>query len=83
MLTPNSEGLIVPIWPSLTRSAILVYASAKAITHATENIRRIKAFLTKLETTTEGLKAGLAESDELMSASKAVLVGSSSPICPP
>jgi hypothetical protein len=44
-------------------------------THTTENIRRIKASLTKLETTTEGLKADLAESNPLMSESKAILAG--------
>jgi hypothetical protein len=57
----------------------LVYASAKAIAHTTENIRRIKAFQAKLETTTEGLKVGLAESDRLMSAGKAILAWFPSP----
>jgi DNA-binding NtrC family response regulator len=61
------------------RISDLVYESAKAITHAAENIRRIKETLAKLETTKEGLKADLAESNRLMSESNAILVGLPSP----
>jgi DNA-binding response OmpR family regulator len=57
----------------------LIYASAQAITHATENILRIKASLATLEATTEGLKADLAESSRLINGSKAILVGKRSP----
>jgi DNA-binding response OmpR family regulator len=57
----------------------LVYESAKALTHAAENIRRIKASLAKLEATVEGLKADLAESNRLVSESKAILAGLPSP----
>jgi DNA-binding response OmpR family regulator len=64
----------------------LIYASAQAITHATENILRIKASLAKLEAATEGLKADLAESKRLINESKAILAGKRSPeaaSCPP
>jgi CheY-like chemotaxis protein len=53
----------------------LICESAKAITQAGENIRRIKASLAKLEATTEGLKADLAESNRLMDENKAILAG--------
>jgi CheY-like chemotaxis protein len=43
----------------------LIGEAAEAITHAGENIRRIKASLAKLETTAEGSKADLAESNRL------------------
>ena len=57
------------------RVADLICEAAEAITHADENIRRIKASLAKLEATTEGLKADLVESNRLMSESKAILAG--------
>jgi CheY-like chemotaxis protein len=53
----------------------VVYESAKAITQAGENIRRVKASLAKLEATTEGLKAAIAESHRLMNENKAILAG--------
>jgi CheY-like chemotaxis protein len=53
----------------------LICEAAEAITHASENIHRIKASLAKLEATTEGLKADLAESNRLMNESKAILAG--------
>jgi DNA-binding NtrC family response regulator len=53
----------------------LIGQAAEAITHAGENIRRIKASLAKLAATTEGLKADLAESKRLMDDSKAILAG--------
>jgi CheY-like chemotaxis protein len=53
----------------------LICEAAEAITHAGENIRRIKASLAKLEATTEGLKADLAEFNRLMNESKAILAG--------
>jgi DNA-binding response OmpR family regulator len=61
------------------RISDLVYESAKAITHAADNIRRIKASLGKFATTTEGLEVDLAESSRLMSESKAILAGLPSP----
>jgi CheY-like chemotaxis protein len=57
------------------RVADLICEAAKAITQAGENIRRIKASLAKLEATTEGLRADLAESNRLMNESKAILAG--------
>jgi CheY-like chemotaxis protein len=57
----------------------LISESAKAITQAGENIRRIRASLARLEATTEGLKADLAESSRLMNESKAILAGKLSP----
>jgi len=53
----------------------LISEAAEAITHADENIRRIKASLAKLAATTEGLKAAMAESERLMNESKAILAG--------
>ena len=53
----------------------LISQAAEAITHADENIRRIKASLTKLEATTEGLKAAMADSNRLINESKAILAG--------
>jgi hypothetical protein len=55
--------------------AALICESAKTITQARENIRRIKVSLAKLEATTDGLKADLAESNRLISESKAILAG--------
>jgi CheY-like chemotaxis protein len=57
------------------RVADLICGAAEAITHASENIRRIKISLAKLEATTEGLKADLVESNRLMNESKAILAG--------
>jgi CheY-like chemotaxis protein len=57
------------------RVAELIGEAAEAITHARENIRRIKASLAKLEATTEGSKADLAESNRLINESKAILAG--------
>jgi CheY-like chemotaxis protein len=57
------------------RVADLIGQAAEAITHAGENIRRIKVSLAKLAATTEGLKADLAESNRLMHESKAILAG--------
>jgi DNA-binding NtrC family response regulator len=57
----------------------LICESAKAITQAGENIRRIKASLAKLAATTEDLKADLAESKRLMEESKAILAGRALP----
>jgi hypothetical protein len=56
----------------------LIFEAAEAITHASENIRRIKASLAKLAATTEGLKA------RPMNESKAVLAGGppSEPVIP-
>src|ERR1700733_11177944 len=51
----------------------LISQAAIAITQAGENIRRIQA------STTEGLKAGIAESKRLMSESKALLARCPSP----
>jgi DNA-binding response OmpR family regulator len=51
----------------------LIGRAAEAITHAGENIRRIKASLAKLAATTEGLKVAMAESERLMNESKAIL----------
>lgn len=51
----------------------LVYKAANAITHAAENIRRIKTALAKLQTTTEGLRADLT-STWLTNDSKAIFV---------
>jgi DNA-binding NtrC family response regulator len=62
----------------------LISEAAKAITHADENIRRIKATLAKQEATTEGLKADLAASKRLVNDSKAILAGrpASEPVIP-
>ena len=57
----------------------LIGKAAEAITHADENIRRIKASLAKLEATTKGSQAGLAESNRLMNESKALLAGRARP----
>jgi CheY-like chemotaxis protein len=66
------------------RVADLIGVAAEAITHADENIRRIKASLARLAATTEGLKAAMAESERLINESKAILVGrpSSEPVIP-
>ena len=61
------------------RVADLISKAAEAITHADENIRRIRASLAKLEATTKGLKADLAESNRLISESKAILAGRQPP----
>ncbi len=53
----------------------LIIEVAEASTHADENIRRVQAFLAKLEAITEGLKADLAESNRLINESKAILAG--------
>jgi DNA-binding NtrC family response regulator len=62
----------------------LIGEAAEAITHADENIRRIKASLARLAATTEGLKAAIAESERLINESKAILAGrpSSEPVIP-
>jgi len=57
------------------RAADLICKSAKAITQAAENIRRIRGSLAKLEATTEALIADFAESNGLISQSKAILAG--------
>jgi DNA-binding NtrC family response regulator len=57
----------------------LVEAASIAITHGRENIRRIEASLARLEATTEGLKAAMAESDRLIKESKALLARCSAP----
>jgi DNA-binding response OmpR family regulator len=54
------------------RIAELIGEVAEAITHADENIRRIKVSLARLEATTAGLKADLAESTRLVDESKAL-----------
>jgi CheY-like chemotaxis protein len=69
-------------WPHLTkpyRIADLITEAAKAITHAEENIRRIRASLAKVQANTEGVKADLAETDRLTSMSKAILAGRPTP----
>jgi DNA-binding response OmpR family regulator len=53
----------------------LIESAAEAITHADENIRRIKASLARLAVTNEGLKAAMAESERLINESKAILTG--------
>src|SRR4051794_15167428 len=55
------------------RIADLISGAAVAITQASENIRRIKISFARLEATTEGLKAAMAESERLMNESKAIL----------
>jgi CheY-like chemotaxis protein len=57
------------------RPAELIGEAAKAITHADENIRRVKASMAKLEAATEGLKAVVAESDRPVNKSKTILAG--------
>jgi DNA-binding NtrC family response regulator len=57
----------------------LIFEAAEAITHASENIRRIKASLAKLAATTEGLKDAMAESGRVMNESKAILAGGRPP----
>lgn len=61
------------------RVAELLSEAAIAITQADENIRRIKASFARLEVTTEGLKAEMAESERLMNESKALLARCSPP----
>jgi DNA-binding response OmpR family regulator len=71
-------------WPYLAkpfRISELIYESAKAITQAAENIRRVKTSLAKLQATTEGLKTDLAESVRLMKESKALLADRPAPQC--
>jgi DNA-binding response OmpR family regulator len=51
----------------------LTSEAAYAITHATENIRRVKASLDSLAAATEGLQAEIAKSRLLVSESKAIL----------
>jgi DNA-binding NtrC family response regulator len=69
------KGYDCPYLAKPYRVTDLISEAAKAITHADENIRRIKASLAKLAATTEGLKADLAESNRLMNESKALLAG--------
>jgi CheY-like chemotaxis protein len=61
------------------RTSELIDESAKTITHASENIRRIKASLARLAATAEGLSADLAETERLMNESKAILAGRPAP----
>jgi two-component system, OmpR family, catabolic regulation response regulator CreB len=58
--------------------AELVYEAATIITHAAENIHRVKASLAQLQVTAAGLQAAMDESDRLMQDSKALLAGRSS-----
>jgi DNA-binding response OmpR family regulator len=62
----------------------LVYAAATIITHAAENIRRVKASLAQLRLTAAGLQAAMDESARLMQESKVLLTGRSlmQPVCP-
>lgn len=53
----------------------LIFEVAIAITHADENIRRVKASLAKLATVTEDLQAEIARSRQLINESKAILAG--------
>jgi DNA-binding response OmpR family regulator len=63
----------------------LIRESENAIVHATENIRRIKASLARLQATMDGLNADFAESNRLISESRAILAGrlSLEPVLPP
>ena len=63
----------------------LLSEAAIAITKAGENIRRVKASLVRLQATTEGLKAGMAKSEQMLNQSKALLARCSSPesVIPP
>jgi CheY-like chemotaxis protein len=61
------------------RIADLIGEAAVAITQAGENIRRIKASFARLEATTEGLQAAMAESERLVNESKAILARCSPP----
>jgi CheY-like chemotaxis protein len=71
---PNAD-LECPYLAKPYRVTDLIGKATEAITHAGENIRRIKASLAKLEATTEGLKADLVESNRLMNESKTILAG--------
>jgi CheY-like chemotaxis protein len=55
--------------------ADLLHEAAKAITAAAENIARVKASAVRLQATSEGSKADLAQSHRLISESKAILAG--------
>jgi DNA-binding NtrC family response regulator len=57
------------------RLADMVDEVAHAITHASQNIRRVKASLAKLAATAEDLKAEIAKSQRLINESKAILAG--------
>jgi hypothetical protein len=58
--------------------AELVYEAATIITHAAENIRRVKTSLAQLQITVAGLQDAVDESDRLMQESKVLLTGRSS-----
>jgi DNA-binding response OmpR family regulator len=58
--------------------ADLVYEAAIIITHAAENIRRVKASLAQLQITAAGLQVAMDESDRLMQESQALLARQSS-----
>jgi DNA-binding NtrC family response regulator len=55
--------------------AELVYEAATIITHAAQNIHRVRASLAKLQKTAAGLRAAMDESNQLIQESKALLTG--------
>jgi hypothetical protein len=57
------------------RIAELIGEAAKPITHAAENIRRVKTSRARLKATTVGLRADLAASTRLLDESKAIRAG--------
>jgi DNA-binding response OmpR family regulator len=56
----------------------LIYEAAITITHAAENVRRVKSSLAQLQITAAGLQVAMNDSDRLMQKSQALLARQSS-----
>jgi DNA-binding response OmpR family regulator len=69
------RGAKCPYLAKPYRIAELTFKVSYAITHAAENISRVKASLARLTAATEGLQAEIAESRRLIDESKAILAG--------
>jgi DNA-binding response OmpR family regulator len=69
------RGAKCPYLAKPYRIAELTFKVSYAITHAAENISRVKASLARLTAATEGLQAEIAESRRLIDESNAILAG--------